>query len=196
MNTITSLTRLQESLLQLAAFKNSLEAALRALAPADRVQDEDLKFTVSNHIQVLLCSFLEEWKVFEGLGADSNVRNTLRVAAPAVDRVRRWRGLPKVRSMLLAHGFRGKDGKMVHPWDVFAKHDAPTAYAEVTLLANCAKLAIEAALDRHRQEYKEAAEHVLKMNRDIEDKGIRTIGEIKAELSKIDEEMAKLRSAV
>jgi len=185
-------TPLQESLLQLAALKSQLESALRTMVPEDRVKDEDLKFTVCNHIQILLCSFLEEWKIFESLGRDKRIRDTLKIASPALDRIRRWRGLRKVRSTLLAHGLRDRKGAPAWPWVVFKKYEAPTAYAETILLGNCALLAIEVALARHLAEYKEATCKLLQMNRDIEDKGIRTVGEIKIELDKIKVEMLRI----
>ena len=183
------LTSLQESLLILAALSNRIEWALKAMVPKGRIEDKDLKFTITNHIHILLCSFLEEWKKLEALGGDDKIQATLRIVSPALDRIRRWRGLPKVRSILLAHGHRDKDGVAILPCEVFGKYNAPTAYAETILLGNCVVIAERVVLNQHQSDYQEAIKQVDKVKQDIENKGIRTVGEIKAELSKIKDEM-------
>jgi hypothetical protein len=106
-------TPLQESLLILAALRNQIRWALLTIVPEGRAKDESLKFTVSNHIQILLCSFLDEWSTLEKLGRDEKLRTTLKIVSPALDRIKRWRGLPKIRSTLLAHGQRDKKGAPV-----------------------------------------------------------------------------------
>ena len=183
------LTPLQESLLILAALSNQIEWALKAMVPKDRIKDENLKFTVSNHIHILLCSFLEEWKRLEALGSDDKIKATLRITSPAIGRIRQWRGLHKVRSILLAHEHRNKDGVAVLPWQVFVKYDAPTAYAETILLGNCSVLAVKVILTQHQSDYQEALKQTSKIKQRIENKGIRTTGEIKGELNKIKDEM-------
>ena len=81
------LTPLQESLLILAGLNKQLKWALNTIVPKDRIKDENLKFTVSNHIYILLCSFLEEWKFLEKLGRDENLQTILKIASPAVNRM-------------------------------------------------------------------------------------------------------------
>ncbi len=185
-------TPFQESLLILATLSNQIKWALKAVVPEGRAKDEDLKFTVCNYIQVLLCSFLEEWKNLKALGSDEKIRAMLKIVSPALDRIQQWRGLYKVRSTLLAHGHRDKRGAPAWPWEVFGKHDAPTAYAETILLGNCAVLATRVLLTRHQSDYQEAVQQLNKLKRGIEDKGIRTVGEIVAELNKIKAEMSRI----
>ena len=186
------ISNLQKSLLILVGIKNQLEPSLRTLVPKERIKDEDLKFTICNHIQILICNFLEEWKILESQGKDESIRTTLQIASPAVERIRQWKGLRKVRSRLLAHGHREYNGRVAWAWNVFAKYKAPTAYAETILLGNCAIKAIKIALQRHRSIYKKAVSELLRLNRRIEERGIRTIGEIKEGLIKIDEKIKSI----
>jgi hypothetical protein len=183
------LTPLQESLLILVALNNQIRKALKAMVSQDHMKDGDLKFTITNHIHILLCAFLDEWKKLEALGNDNRIKITLKIASPAIGRIRRWKDLPKVRSILLAHGLRDKDGVIAFPWDVFEKYDAPTTYAEAILLGNCALLAVRVVHDRHQSDYQEVSNQFSKKKRYIEDRGIKTNEEMEEELRKIKENM-------
>ncbi len=182
-------TPIQETLLILTSMGNQLKKALASLVSEDRINDEDLKFTLSNHIHILLCSFLDEWKVLESMGQNITIQNTLKIASPAVKHIRKWKGLEQVRNKLLAHGQRHNNRAPAWPWEVFAVYDAPTRYAETILLGKCALVSIDTAFIRHQKEYDESAKVLQEVNRTISDKGIQTIGEIKSELTRIKSEM-------
>ena len=109
------LTPLQESLIILVSLGNQLKKALASMVFGDRINDEELKFTLSNHIHILLCSFLDEWKVLVSMGRDETIRNTLKITSPALKRIQRWEGLEQVRNKLLAHGQRHKNRVTVWP---------------------------------------------------------------------------------
>jgi hypothetical protein len=187
-------TSLQDSLLLLAGLKSQIEPALKILAPKDRITDDDLKFTVCNHIQILVCSFLKEWKHLESIGDE--IRATLEVSSPAIKRIRSWTGLWQIRSALLAHGGRDKHGKPAWAWDVFSRHNGPTTYAEPILLAQCALLATNEALRRHQAEYQAATGELQELPRTIEEKGIRSLGEMNAALDAIKAEMARISESM
>src|SRR6266568_4703986 len=104
-------TPFEGSLLILRGLQTQLESALQALHAKELMANGDLQWTVCNHIQILLCSFLEEWKIFESFAEDDErIRDTLKIAAPALDRIRAWKGLERVRNTLLAHNLRDKKG--------------------------------------------------------------------------------------
>ena len=113
------LSPLQESLIILVSLNNRIEKALNAMVSKDHMEDEDLKFTITNHIHILLCSFLDEWKKLEALGSDEKIKATLKIVSPSIGRIRQWGGLPKVRSSLLAQGHRDKGRVGVFPWHGF-----------------------------------------------------------------------------
>jgi len=188
---MSGLTPLQESILILLGIKNQIEVALKSIQPKERVQDEGLKFTVCNHIQILVCSFLEEWRRLEGLGTESEIQKTLKVASPAIDRIKRWAGLAKVRSQLLAHPQRASDGTFVPPWQTFANYSAPVTYAETIVLGNCAIKATSVVLKRHAKDYRLAFAIVESRAKEIPDKGIKTVGEIRSELSEVNQQIVE-----
>jgi len=191
-----NLTKLQEILLILAGISSQLKSALRTLRPVDVEENDDLYFTVCNHLQILICSFLDEWKRLESYGSDSEIQKTLRIASPAVKRIRSWKGLPKIRSRLLAHGFRDKDGHPAWHWDALEDYEAPTAYAETILLGACATRAVDVVLQRHEREHAEGLKELVQRRREIGDRGVRTGGEIEAELERIDNEIRKVAQQV
>jgi len=178
-------------MLILVGIKNQIEVALKSIQPKERVQDEGLKFTVGNHIQILICSFLEEWRKLEGLGTEGEIQKTLKVASPAIDRIRKWKGLSKVRSQLLAHPHRASDGTFVPPWQTFTNFSAPTTYAETVVLGNCAKKATIVVLKRHAKDYRLAITIVESQAEEIVDTGVRTVGEIRSELREVDQQIAE-----
>lgn len=180
------LSKLQESLLALSAIDNMILPALQSLNPPERLQDDALKFTICNYLQVLLCSFLDEWKVFGSLARDHpTVLITLKVAAPALKRIQSWDGLYKVRSAILAHGFRGKDRRLIWTWELITSQNVPTAYAETILLAECARLSVWVTVQLHRDDIA-AAENMAEMRRqDIPDRGIRSLDDMHKELNRI-----------
>jgi hypothetical protein len=69
------MTKFQETIVALTAIRNSLERTILCLYQAngshledkpERIGDQYLLFTLNNHLQILLCSFLEEWSKFGG----------------------------------------------------------------------------------------------------------------------------------
>jgi len=184
-NNKSVLTPIQESLLILAGLSNQIKWAIDSVLLEDRIKDENLKFTISNHIHIILCSFLEEWHTLEKLGVDKKLIVILKITSPALSRIRKWKGLTKVRSILLAHGHRDKKGMLVCPWEVFKEYNAPTAYAETMLLGKCALLATKVLLKYYKLEYNTAIQNFSETKRKIMDKGIRTIKDIDAELEQV-----------
>jgi hypothetical protein len=191
-----NLTRLQEILLILAAISSQPRSALRTLLPVDVEENDDLYFTVCNYLQILICNFLDEWKRLAPYASDSEIQKALRIASPAVERTRRWKGLRRIRSRLLAHGLRDKDGHPAWHWDVFEEYEAPTAYAGTILLGECAVRAIHIALERHEREHAEGLKELVQRGREIDDRGIRTRGDIQAELERIYNEIRKVAQEV
>lgn len=187
------LTSLQESLLLLTWLHKQIRQTLIPLEQKEKNVSKGMKFIISNYAIVLICSFLEEWKILESLGRDKEIQITLRMASPFLKRIRKWNGLRKVRSSLLVHTHRDKKGKFVTPWEVFSKYESPTAYAEIILLSRCAISAIEVAYVRHHDEYIQAEEEIQQDVEHMELKGIRTEGELNTELKNLNADMVKIK---
>ena len=54
-----------------------------------------------------------------------------------MDRLKGWEDLSSVRSNLLAHPFRDRNGEVAFAWDVFRNSKAPTTLWETLLLGYC-----------------------------------------------------------
>ena len=196
---MSSMTPLQESLIVLTGLKNMLERALRSFynmtgshlsGRPGRLSDPFLCFSMQNYLLILLSSFLEEWRRFSSFAKDdSDVRETLRQVAPAMDRFKGWKDLRSVRSKLLAHPSRGTDGKVVLAWDVFRTSDAPTTFGEVVLLSLCVLIVIDRVSARHSQDRTAAERQLLQLDRSVPRKGLTTSGELEAELARIQAAM-------
>lgn len=160
------MTEFQQTIVALTAIRNSIERAVLCLYSAqganlasrpDRTNDRFLTFTLQNHIQILLCSFLEEWRIFSSFGkGDARVKETLQIVSPAIDQFRRWSGLHKIRSSLLAHSPRDTNGRIVFPWVAFRENRCPTTLEETLLLALCALMSVDNVKERHKAEQAEA----------------------------------------
>lgn len=145
------LTRLQKSLMSLSALKGFLETALR---PAKAIDRPDLRGSLMSYLLICVHSFDQEWKRFSGMGKDDvEIRRTLALASPLVKRIRRWKGLAKLRSKVLAHELYDKDSmELVDVREYFGEGKAPTEFWEAVLLAECAVWAISIAITRHEAE--------------------------------------------
>lgn len=85
------LTRFQEHLAILCACANQIGMALDSFPTSKAGEDAGLNFTLANHLHILLCNFMEEWKKLEGMGGDREIRKTLRVVSLAFGEYERGR---------------------------------------------------------------------------------------------------------
>ncbi|MDZ5631892.1 hypothetical protein [Janthinobacterium sp. GMG1] len=178
------LTNLQESLLVFAGLKNQLEPALRTVKRYPL--DDELKFTVTSHLLILVSSFLEEWRRFSGLGCDESVRKTLRSASPAIKRISQWKGIRTLRSTVLAHPFRQKDGSLTIVESLYENNLVSSEYAESILLGECAVYAIATAICQHNCIYEKAKlKYYSQVRSKIPINGIQTMSEFHKEIDRI-----------
>lgn len=186
------LTNFQETLLILMEIRGHIYASLMSLFPKeDRLSDENLLFTITNHLHILICNFMEEWKRFESYAKiNKNVITTLKVASPAIKRIRRWKDLRLFRSQLLAHSHRDKNNRYI-PWEpiYLFQYNSPTSYAEIILLGHCALCAIKAVNILHK------CDALLKTNNkslflpETLRQGIRSLKDLDKERSNIEQQI-------
>jgi|GEM_PF-5808150 hypothetical protein len=182
------MTEFQESIVALTAIRNSIERAMLCLYSVEgvhlsgrqeRLNDPFLVFTLQNYIQILLCSFLEEWQRFSSFAKkDDTVKETARIVLPAIDRFKKWPGLYKIRSSMLAHSPRDKGRSIMFPWVAFGKLRCPTTLEETILLAMCALKSIDYTKERYKVEQTEAEKEIFKMDRAINIQGISNTKEL------------------
>lgn len=158
---MSNLSDLEEVLMVLAGLKNQLEPCLRNFKRYRH--DKEAQGIFANYLLILVASFEQEWQRFEAFGKDPKVRRTLTAAAPALKRIRKWRGLHRLRSSMLAHGFRDKDGRLVNVATLFGANAAPTNYEGRCLLGELAVYALATAMCHHRELHHQALQSLLKV---------------------------------
>jgi hypothetical protein len=191
------MTPAQQSLVALIGLRNSIERVILCFysvntsgtnleARSERFPDANLCFAMQSYLQILLSSFLEEWPRFASRAKnDPDVRKTLQLVQPAMERFEGWRDLPSVRSKVLAHPFRDKQGQIVLAWDVLRDSKAPTTFAETLLLGFCALMAVDRVKVRHAKEVAETDSYLLQLDRTVPEKGILTATELEAEFARL-----------
>lgn len=125
------------------------------------------------------------------MGADPTIKETLHIISPAIKRIRQWRGLSKMRSQILAHPQRDKNGTFTPPWVTFKRFKIPTAYAETILLGNCALVARDTLLRRHSDDWQKASSYLDSQDRYIKEKGIINIEVANKELDAVRREISE-----
>lgn len=193
---MANLTRLEEIMLVLAGLKNQLEPCLRTFKRYRH--DQEAKTCLSNHVLILVASFLQEWQQLERLGSSPEIRRTLIAARPATRRIRDWRGITRVRSSMLAHGFRGKDGRLVNVTTLFGPDQVPTTFAGQLLLGELAVYAIATAICHHKAAADSALSSLAAAWPDEEPEagGINTMAEFEQEVATLRREIFAIDSSL
>ena len=150
-----NITNLQSCLMSLGALKGFLEDSLRSFKA---IQRADTRFVLGNYILINVHSFNQEWKRFESFAKeDDSVKRSCKIAKPATDRIRYWKGLSQLRSKVLAHEMYDKnDQNLVNFKRFFGDKKAPAEAWEQALLGECAVYAISVALSCHSTLHGEA----------------------------------------
>jgi hypothetical protein len=189
---VLQLTKFQESMLFIGAMKNVLENDLRVFKRY--LHDDDLKFAMNNKMLIEICSFLEEWKRFKKYAKDDEgVRATMKITAPAIKRLKSWRGLEGWRNTMLAHGPRDdNDGGKVTLLDKrYFDAEVPTTYCEVMLLAEYCVYVIAAFICRHKADHIVALGSIKKSDNNVV-RGIQTQAEFNLAVKELQEHMFAL----
>lgn len=148
------LTKFQESLRVLSGMKTIFENDLKVMKRY--IRDEDLKWSLNNKMLIDICSFMDEWQRFNQYAEqDQSIRDTMKVTAPAIRRIKKWKGIKGFRNTVLAHGLRDdKDsGKPTCLGKRYFDANVPTTYAEVMLLSEFCVYAISAFICRHQDDH-------------------------------------------
>ena len=92
----------------------------------DRKHDAAFVFTLTNHALILINKLLEVWiKFCSQRKADERVKKLIESMRPAVERLRSWAGIEAFRNQALAHGYRTKSSKVVHPTALLRSGSVP-----------------------------------------------------------------------
>ncbi|HHQ4578224.1 hypothetical protein ACET8J_04230 [Aeromonas veronii] len=187
-----ALSKFQESLLVISAMKNIMENDLRVFKRY--INDDDLKYALNNKMLIDICSFLDEWKRFNTYAKESvRIRETMKITAPAIKRLKSWTGIAGMRNTMLAHGYRdaNDNDKPTCLKKRYFEAEVPTTYAEVMLLSEFCVYVISAFICRHNEEHKAALETIPKFEVTAK-KGIETQVEFDRAIKDLQEHMFEL----
>lgn len=138
-----------ESMRVMNAIVTTIGYVLRGMekfsVPTNR--DEDLLFVLNNYLHILISSFMEEWRHFNGLVKKyPELIRPLQICSPAINKIKQWKewdsNSAKFRNLFLAHNYRDRNGNPMSPFPLLSEGAAPTNYTEMMLLANCTILTI------------------------------------------------------
>ena len=172
-----SLTKFQESLLVLSGLKTVMENDLRIINRYSN--DEDVKWSLTNKMLIDICSFMDEWKRFNNYAkSDNSIRETMKITAPAIKRIKSWTGIRGFRNTMLAHGSRDDSvqGNLTCLNKRYFDADVPTTYAEIMLLSEYCVYTISVFRVRHEKDYLIAFGKQPTRNTDVI-RGIETLDE-------------------
>lgn len=170
------------SLLAMASIRSHLEPALLA---GKRYRDEALRWTIGNYMMMLVSSFDDEWRRLEGLAArDATVMKIVKVAGPAVKRIRSWKNVRLVRNSLIAHP-RDKNGGIPNLSKMMGSGGYPTAFAEQFLVGELAVYAMVTAHTIGSAIHKRALDQLGLEELTIGSFGITSWGEFRSELNSV-----------
>lgn len=187
-----ALSKFQESLLVISAMKNIMENDLRVFKRY--IHDDDLKYALNSKMLIDICSFLDEWKRFNTYAKESmRIRETMKITAPAIKRLKSWTGIAGMRNTMLAHGYRdaNDNDKPTCLKKRYFEAEVPTTYAEVMLLSEYCVYVISAFICRHNEEHKAALETIPNFEA-MAKKGIETQGEFDTAIKDLQEHMFEL----
>ena len=187
-----ALSKFQESLLVISAMKTIMENDLRVFKRY--IHDDDLKYALNNKMLIDICSFLNEWKRFNTYARDNErIRETMKVTAPAIKRLKSWKGIEGMRNTMLAHGHRddNDNGKLTCLNKRYFEAEVPTTYAEVMLLSEYCVYVISAFICRHKEEHTAALVTIPKFEVEVK-RGIETLGEFDAAVKDLQRHMFEL----
>lgn len=113
----------------------------------DRKRDNSLVFTIINHAGIIIHKFAEAWDDFNGVAkSDDRVRSLCAAVKPAIAKINEWPGLAAYRNQALAHPYRNRQGRVLHPSAFILSGAAPLASDETMQLILTVISAVTAAV--------------------------------------------------
>jgi hypothetical protein len=154
---------------------------------------------VSKYGFIQVCSFLEECEILNRLSQNDEVlRDTLYVCAPVIRNLNKYKGLRKMRNLMLAHVNRDKLKNFKPWWNELKGLRKPVHKEDINELYESLAFIVDMLNIRHKKEWEEAIPYLEKSLRQFisEDaelqldfkKSEKTMKEINAEVLKRMEE--------
>lgn len=112
---------------------------------------------VSKYGFIQVCSFLEEYEILNRLSQDDKVlRDTLYVCAPVIRNLNKYKGLKKMRNLMLAHVNRDKLKNFKPWWNELKGLRKPIHKDDIDELYESLAFIVDILNVRHKKEWEEA----------------------------------------
>jgi len=118
---------------------------------------------VSKYGYIQVCSFLEEYEILNRLSKNNNdLRDTLYVCAPIVRNLKKYKGLKKMRNLMLAHVNRDKLKNFKPWWNELKGLRKPIHKEDINELYESLAFIVDMLNVRHKKEWEEAIPYLEK----------------------------------
>lgn len=129
--------------------------------PTSNNNDLIAKISKNGYIQV--CSFLEEYEILNRLSQNDDVlKDTLYVCAPVIRNLKKFKGLKKMRNLMLAHVNRDKLKNFKPWWNELKGLRKPIHKEDIEELYESLAFIVDLLNVRHKKEWEEAIPYLEK----------------------------------
>lgn len=148
---------------------------------------------VSKYGFIQVCSFLEEYEILNRLSQDDEVlRDTLYVCAPVIRNLNKYKGLKKMRNLMLAHVNRDKLKNFKPWWNELKGLRKPIHKEDINELYESLAFIVDMLNIRHKKEWEEAIPYLEKSLRQF----ISEDAELQDDLKKSEKTMIEINAEV
>ncbi len=157
------LTELQECLINLQLIFSELYFDYQ---DAKNIQSDNsfLKVSLTKYWYIRICSFLEEYEILNRLAKNNeDLKDTLYVCAPIVRNLEKYKGLRKMKNLMLAHFNRDKQQKFKPWWEELKGFRKPLREDDIKELYESIAFIKDLLFLRHKNEWEQTI-HYLKIS--------------------------------
>lgn len=148
---------------------------------------------VSKYGYIQVCSFLEEYEILNRLSQNDEVlRDTLYVCAPVIRNLKKYKGLKKMRNLMLAHINRDKLKNFKPWWNELKGLRKPIHKEDINELYESLAFIVDMLNVRHKKEWKEAIPYLEKSLRQY----INEDAELQQKLKQREKTMTEINAEV
>lgn len=153
----SELTEFQKCLINIKWIVNEMYLDYQDIKNAQASNNNFLIVKISKYGYIQVCSFLEEYDILNRLSQDDEVlRDTLYVCAPIIRNLKKYKGLKKMRNLMLAHVNRDKLKRFKPWWNELKGLRKPFHEDDINEIYESLNFILDMLNDRHKKEWEEA----------------------------------------
>lgn len=151
--------------------------------------NNDLKTTIFSKQILDICSFLDEFDIFNSLAKNNErIRSLCKRAKPVLNRIKEVKGLRKYRNVMVAHNFRldNELDKVIKLSDFTKNNDYPNSIAEVFFISCLCLTLIELIFEEFNDELELALKIYYSHLEDDKDTPLRGVKNLREAYDQVD----------